>query len=209
MSPQLTLQTPLELAPAEVPHYLEQLGPPSSRAARAPGPTPSAADLATRLGRAARSTVVVCLGPSPDSSPTRSLLGVGGAGCRPSWYAALDAAVVKAVADFEGQASAEDLRGQYIDPALLMPRRLITLAPTIDAAQPQETLVAAYCRCLKKGVNCRLRRCGGSARAAMLPCAGNSILDPAAGVDAGLGLVERLHRRITGADATAHQRPGA
>ena len=25
MSPQLTLQTPLELAPAEVPHYLEQL----------------------------------------------------------------------------------------------------------------------------------------------------------------------------------------
>ena len=45
------------------------------------------------------------------------------------------------------QASAEDLRGQYIDPALsaLMPRRLITLAPTIDAdpAGAQSILDAA------------------------------------------------------------------
>ena len=65
----------------------------------------------------------------------------------------LDGNVVKAVANLEGSSDAEDLRGQYIDPALsaLMPRRLITLAPTIDAAQPLETLVAAYCPLPEEG----------------------------------------------------------
>jgi len=41
----------------------------------------------------------------------------------------------------------EDQRGQHVDAAIsaLQPRRLITLAPTINKRQPLETLVAAYC----------------------------------------------------------------
>ena len=37
MSPQLTLQTPLELAPAEVPHYLEQLWSPEQQGSTGTG----------------------------------------------------------------------------------------------------------------------------------------------------------------------------
>lgn len=46
-----------------------------------------------------------------------------------------------------GAAPIEDQRGQFVDPAISahMPRRLITLAPTLDGGQPLETLVAAYC----------------------------------------------------------------
>ena len=41
----------------------------------------------------------------------------------------------------------EDLRGQFVDAAISahMPRRLITLAPTLDGGRPLESLVAAYC----------------------------------------------------------------
>jgi len=46
-----------------------------------------------------------------------------------------------------GDHSAEDLRGQFVESAISahMPRRLITLAPTLDASLPLETMVAAYC----------------------------------------------------------------
>ena len=65
----------------------------------------------------------------------------------------LDGPVIEAVSLLEGDATAEDLRGQYIDPALsaLMPRRLITLAPTIAPSQGLETLVAAYCPLPEEG----------------------------------------------------------
>ena len=61
--------------------------------------------------------------------------------------------MIEAVARLQGDATAEDLRGQYIDPALsaLMPRRLITLAPTIAPSQGLETLVAAYCPLPEEG----------------------------------------------------------
>ena len=60
---------------------------------------------------------------------------------------------MKGVDECGGRGGAEDRRGHYSDPALsaLMPRRLITLAPTIDAAQPLETLVAAYCPLPEEG----------------------------------------------------------
>ena len=65
----------------------------------------------------------------------------------------LDGAVIEAVARLQGDATAEDLRGQYIDPALsaLMPRRLITLAPTVAPSKGLETLVAAYCPLPEEG----------------------------------------------------------
>jgi glucose-6-phosphate dehydrogenase assembly protein OpcA len=46
-----------------------------------------------------------------------------------------------------GNHSAEDLRGQFVDRAISahQPRRLITLAPTLDAGKNLESLVAAYC----------------------------------------------------------------
>ncbi|HCA62126.1 MAG TPA: glucose 6-phosphate dehydrogenase, partial [Synechococcales bacterium UBA8647] len=46
-----------------------------------------------------------------------------------------------------GDQASEDLRGQYVDPAISLhqPRRLITLAPSLDHHQHLETLVAAYC----------------------------------------------------------------
>ena len=46
-----------------------------------------------------------------------------------------------------GSHAAQDLRGQFVESAISahMPRRLITLAPTLDASRPLETKVAAYC----------------------------------------------------------------
>jgi glucose-6-phosphate dehydrogenase assembly protein OpcA len=46
-----------------------------------------------------------------------------------------------------------DLRGQFVESAISVhrPRRLITLAPTIDAGRPLETIVAAYCPLPEEG----------------------------------------------------------
>ena len=46
-----------------------------------------------------------------------------------------------------GSAPIEDQRGQFVEAAISahMPRRLITLAPTLDGGRALETLVAAYC----------------------------------------------------------------
>ena len=151
MSPQLTLQTPLELAPAEVPHYLEQLWSPEQQGSTGTGANtfclliwqPAWAE--QQLIRSGRLSGPIT---GQQSAP---LIAAGRQAVLdtdlPLSTPPLDGTVVKAVAGLEGQANAEDLRGQYIDPALsaLMPRRLITLAPTIDADQPLETLVAAYC----------------------------------------------------------------
>jgi len=65
----------------------------------------------------------------------------------------LSAAVAEALAGLEGQTSAEDLRGQHVDPAVssLRPRRLITLAPSLDESKELETLVAAYCPLPEEG----------------------------------------------------------
>jgi glucose-6-phosphate dehydrogenase assembly protein OpcA len=47
----------------------------------------------------------------------------------------------------------EDQRGQFVDAAISahMPRRLITLAPTLDGGRPLESLVAAYCPLPEEG----------------------------------------------------------
>ncbi len=158
MSPQLTLQTPLELAPSEVPTYLEQLWSPEQqgstggtgantfclliwqpawaeqqlvRSGRLQGPiTGQQTEQLIAAGRQA-----VCDADLPPSTPP------------------LSEEVISAVAGLQGDCSSDDLRGQYIDPALsaLMPRRLITLAPTIDIGHALETLVAAYCPLPEEG----------------------------------------------------------
>ena len=136
MSPQLTLQTPLELAPSEVPTYLEQLWSSEQQGNTGTGantfclliwqPTWTEQQL-VRSGR--------LQGPITGQQ-TDELIAAGRQAVSdahlPHSTPPLSDDVSSAVAQFEGNHIAEDLRGQYIDPALsaLMPRRLITLAPT-------------------------------------------------------------------------------
>ena len=157
MSPQLTLQTPLELVPSEVPTYLEQLWSPEQQGSTGTGAStfclliwqPAWAE--QHLVRSGR-----LRGPITGQQ-TFDLVAAGRQAIAeadlPISTPPLDGAVIEAVARFEGDATAEDLRGQYIDPALsaLMPRRLITLAPTIAPSQSLETLVAAYCPLPEEG----------------------------------------------------------
>ena len=155
MSPQLTLQTPLELPPSEVPGYLEQLwsrDQPNNvgahtfcllvwqpawveqqlvRTGRLDGPITGVQR--PQLIAAGRQAVVD--GDLPISTPP------------------LTGAVATCLSQMDGGHTSEDLRGQHVDAALsnLRPRRLITLAPSLDEQQPLETLVAAYCPLPEEG----------------------------------------------------------
>ena len=157
MSPQLTLQTPLELAPAEVPTYLEQLWSPEQQGSTGTGANtfclliwqPAWAE--QQLVRSGR-----LKGPITGQQ-SKQLIAAGRQAVAdadlPLSTPPLDIAVIRACAAFEGSEASDDLRGQYIDPALsaLQPRRLITLAPTIDDGKALETLVAAYCPLPEEG----------------------------------------------------------
>ena len=155
MSPQLTLQTPLELPPSEVPGYLEQLwtkDQPTSQGAhtfcllvwqpawveqqlvrtgRITGPITGV----QRDDVIAAARQVVIDSDLPLSTPP------------------LTKQVGDALNTVSGHHQAEDLRGQHVDAAVsaLRPRRLITLAPSLDGGQPLETLVAAYCPLPEEG----------------------------------------------------------
>ena len=157
MSPQLTLQTPLELAPADVPTYLEQLWSPEQQGSTGTGANtfcllvwqPAWAE--QQLIRTGRLN-----GPITGQQSDQLV-----AACRqavvdadlPSGTPPLSEALIRTAAGWDGDNPSEDLRGQYIDPALstLQPRRLITLAPTIDPEHKLETLVAAYCPLPEEG----------------------------------------------------------
>ena len=155
MSPQLTLQSPLQLPPSEVPSYLEQLwlnDQPDNAGAKTfcllvwqpawveqqlvrtgqiAGPILGAQS--QELIEAARQAVTE--GDLPHSTPP------------------LDSSVAAAIAHRKGNQDGEDLRGQHVDAAIsaLEPRRLITLAPTLDKGHDLETLVAAYCPLPEEG----------------------------------------------------------
>ena len=149
MAPQLTLQAPTELPPGEVPHYLNRLWSESLRdssgaatftlvvwepswlqqqlirTGRIDGPLSGL--LNDALLDAAREAAAE-LGLPASTAPTAPEL---------AW----------ALGQQPGGHSAEDLRGQFVDRAISahQPRRLITLAPTLEAGKSLETLVAAYC----------------------------------------------------------------
>ena len=155
MSPQLTLQTPLELPPAEVPSYLEQLwsrDQPNNvgahtfclliwqpawveqqlvRTGRLDGPITGVQR--PQLIEAGRQAVID--GDLPISTPP------------------LTQDVARCLSQMDGDHTSEDLRGQHVDAVLshLRPRRLITLAPSLKAEQQLETLVAAYCPLPEEG----------------------------------------------------------
>ena len=155
MAPQLTLQAPLELPPQDVSDYLGRLW--SGDQDQANGAStfslvvwqPSWIEQhLVRLGRldgpitglerpellqAARQATPAC-GLPPSTSPLAPEL---------AWQ----------LGQLPGEASADDLRGQHVDPAISrhQPRRLITLAPTLEGQKHLETLVAAYCPLPEEG----------------------------------------------------------
>ena len=155
MSAQLTLQAPLELPPSEVSPYLNKLWDQavegSSGAATftlliwepawleqqlvrcglVDGPITGL--LGEDLLQAAREAVGTCQLP-PSTAPMDPIL---------SW----------SLGQREGNHHSQDLRGRVVNSAFssLMPRRLITFAPTLDESLPLETLVAAYCPLPEEG----------------------------------------------------------
>ncbi len=157
MSPQLTLQTPLELAPSEVPTYLEQLWSPEQQGSTGTGANtfclliwqPAWAE--QQLVRSGRLNGPIT-GQQSEELVTAGRKVVVDADL-PLSTPPLDSEVITAASKLDGSSSTEDLRGQYIDPALsaLQPRRLITLAPTIDDTRGLETMVAAYCPLPEEG----------------------------------------------------------
>jgi glucose-6-phosphate dehydrogenase assembly protein OpcA len=148
MSAQLTLQAPLALPPAEVSPYLNRLWQDSLegstgattftllvwepawleqqlvRCGRLEGPITGL--LGDDLLDAARQAVADCDLP-PSTAP-------------------MDPRLAWALGRQGGDHVSQDLRGRFVDSAISAhkPRRLITLAPTLDGGLPLETLVAAY-----------------------------------------------------------------
>ena len=153
MSPQLTVQTPLQLPPSEIPSYLDQLWSHEEGGNKGANtfsllvwqPSwieqkliqngkldgPIIGNQRLEVIEAARKIILEKNLPHSTSPLDKSV------------YTSLE----------ESSKNAEDLRGQQIDSAIseLQPRRLITLAPTLKKNQALETLVAAYCPLPEEG----------------------------------------------------------
>jgi len=149
MSAQLTLQAPLQIPPVEVLPYLQQLWHQGLEGASGAATftllvwEPSWLEQQlVRIGRV--DGPITGLDREDVNASARDL--VGSLGLPPS-TAPMDPGLAWALGQQAGSHEAQDLRGQFVDSAIstYMPRRLITLAPTIDAGKPLETLVAAYC----------------------------------------------------------------
>ena len=149
MAPQLTLQAPLELSPSEVPAYLNRLWSEglqeSSGAATFTLVVWEPSWLEQQLVRTGRcdGPISGLLGNDLLQAARRAITQLGLANST----APTAPEVAWALGQQPGNHSAEDLRGQFVDRAISahQPRRLITLAPTLAADRPLETLVAAYC----------------------------------------------------------------
>ncbi|MBM5827149.1 MAG: glucose 6-phosphate dehydrogenase [Cyanobacteria bacterium M_surface_7_m2_040] len=155
MAAQLTLQSPLALPPTEVRSYLERLW---------------STDLEGSKGAATFTLVIYeaswlqqqLIRTGLIDGPITGLLerplieqakqAVVASGL-PLSTAVMDQRLAWALGQRGGTHEAEDLRGQFVDSAISAhrPRRLITLAPTLDAARPLETLVAAFCPLVDEG----------------------------------------------------------
>ena len=155
MSPQLTVQTPLQLPPSEIPSYLNQLWSHDEsgnkgantfslliwqpawieqkliKTGKIKGPI--LGNQRQEIIEAARKIVIEK--ELPHSTPP------------------LDSLVSSSLEINNTSITTKDLRGQHVDRAIseLQPRRLITLAPTIEKGNELETLVAAYCPLPEEG----------------------------------------------------------
>jgi glucose-6-phosphate dehydrogenase assembly protein OpcA len=149
MSTQLTLQAPLQIPPVEVGPYLQQLWRQGLEGASGAATftllvwEPSWLEQQlVRIGRV--DGPITGLDRDDVLASARELAATLGL---PPSTAPMDPGLAWTLGQQQGLHEALDLRGQFVDSAIStqMPRRLITLAPTIDAAKPLETLVAAYC----------------------------------------------------------------
>ena len=155
MSPQLTVQTPLQLPPAEIPSYLDQFWSHNQSGNKGANTFslivwqpawmeqtlikngklkgPIIGNQRLEIIEAARK--VILEEKLPHSTPP------------------LDKTVTSSLSTRSLRKPLEDLRGQHIDTAIsdLQPRRLITLAPTIEREHKLESLVAAYCPLPEEG----------------------------------------------------------
>ena len=149
MAAQLTLQAPLEVPPSEVSPYLENLWEGALE-----GSTGAATFtlLVWEPSWLEQQMVRTGLVEGPIRGLDRldvmeaARQAISDCGL-PFSTAPTDPRLAWALGQRSGDRSSADLRGQFVESGISahMPRRLITLAPTLDAARPLETMVAAYC----------------------------------------------------------------
>ena len=149
MSAQLTLAAPLDVPPAEVPPYLERLwnqeleG--SSGAATFTLIVWEPSWLEQQLVRLGRVDGPI-RGLDRDDVLEAARQAISECGL-PFSTAPMDPRLAWKLGGLTGDHIVQDQRGEFIDGAISahMPRRLITLAPTLQAGLPLETRVAAFC----------------------------------------------------------------
>ena len=155
MSPQITLQTPLQIPPSEIPDYLNQLWSHDESGNKGANTfcliVWQPAWMEQKLVKSKKLTGPI-LGNQRNElvEAAREIILEEDL---PHSTSPLDESVHKSISIPNLKKSFEDLRGQHIDSAIsdLKPRRLITLAPTIEEENALETLVAAYCPLPEEG----------------------------------------------------------
>ena len=155
MSPQLTLQTPLQLPPAEIPTYLDQLWSNDDRGDKGANTfcliVWQPAWIEQKLVKTGKIAGPVVGSQRNDLiEAAREIILKGDL---PNSTSPLDFRVQSSIQSEKLLKNIEDLRGQHIDTSIsnLQPRRLITIAPTIEKENNLETLVAAYCPLPEEG----------------------------------------------------------
>ena len=149
MTPQLTLQTPLQLPPDEIPSYLDKLWSQENLGNNGANTFSlliwQPAWIEQELIRLGKLNGPITGNQSKEviEESRKFILEEN----LPHSTSPLDKKVQDRLSSCDGGKAAEDLRGQHIDSSIsaLNPRRLITLAPTLNLNSPLETLVAAYC----------------------------------------------------------------
>lgn len=155
MSTQITLQAPTALPPGEVPDYLNRLWggglQETHGAATFTLVVYEPSWLQQQLIRTGRisGAITGLLDHELIEAAKQAVPAMG----LPFSTAVMDQRLAWELGRQQGDCPLEDQRGQFVDAAISshMPRRLITLAPTIPTDQALETLVAAYCPLPEEG----------------------------------------------------------
>ena len=155
MSPQLTLQTPLQLPPTEIPTYLDQLWSNDERVDKGANTFCliiwQPAWIEQKLVKSGKLSGPIVGNQRIDLIEAARQIILDGD--LPNSTSPLDFRVQSLIQNEDLVKNVEDLRGQHIDTSIsnLQPRRLITIAPTIEKENNLETLVAAYCSIPEEG----------------------------------------------------------